>query len=31
MDFVGYNEIPVYNDNGIISYYQLEMIWRENI
>lgn len=29
MDFAGYVEMPIYNDNNKIVYYQLEMIWKE--
>lgn len=27
MDFKGYKEVPVCNDNGTVDYYQLTMIW----
>lgn len=30
MEFVGYKKVPVYNKNGTIAYYQLEMTWKEN-
>ena len=29
MDFVDYSEMPVYNDNNTVAYYQLEMNWKE--
>ena len=30
MEFAGYQEIPVYNEDGKIVYHQLEMTWKEN-
>jgi hypothetical protein len=30
MDFNGYKEVPIYNDDGTIAYYQLEITWKEN-
>lgn len=30
MDFDGYKEVPIYNSNGTIAYYQLEITWKEN-
>lgn len=29
MDFNGYKEVPIYNDDGTV-YYQLEITWKEN-
>lgn len=29
MEFTGYVEAPVYNSNGTVAYYQLEMVWKE--
>jgi hypothetical protein len=29
MEFAGYEEKAVLNDNGEVSYYQLTMIWKE--
>ena len=29
MDFVGYEEIPVLDNNGLVIYYQLAIIWKE--
>lgn len=29
MNFVGYTEEPVYNEDGSFAYYQLTMVWEE--
>ena len=29
MDFAGYIEVPIYNDNNEIVHYQMEMTWKE--
>lgn len=29
MEFNGYKEVPVYNNDGILVYYQLEITWKE--
>ena len=29
MEFAGYQEVPVYNEDGTIAYTQLEITWKE--
>jgi len=31
MDFNGYREVPVYNEDGTVAYNQLEIDWEENV
>ena len=30
MNFAGYEEVPVYDNDGLIDYYQLRIAWEEN-
>lgn len=29
MEFEGYIEVPIFNEDGTIAYYQYEMNWKE--
>lgn len=31
MEFTGYEEVPVYNEDGTVAYNQLKMTWEENV
>ena len=30
MDFAGFIEEPIYNEDGNVAYYQYTMTWKEN-
>ena len=31
MDFAGFTEEPIYNEDGSVAYYQYTMTWKENL